>query len=285
MTQIKGGMMMSFNPNLKLGDSITNNELRNIFSCGMMGGMRRSKKTNTLVIVSDHTKGLYEDKWYGDVLHYTGMGKKGDQDINAAQNKTLNESRHNGVDVFLFEVFEENSYIYRGQVQLIDEPYQEKQIDDDGIIRDVWIFPVQNINKARMNIDKLVIDKNYEKKVKKIKKLSGMELEEKAKQSQSFNPSVRYTTSQTYERNPYVTEFAKRRANGVCELCDQVAPFKNKQNEPYLETHHIEWLSNGGSDTIENTVALCPNCHKKMHVVDDPRDKNKLMKINKKIIK
>ena len=37
-----------------------------------------------------------------------------------------------------------------------------------------------------------------------------------------------------------------------------------------------------GQITIENTVALCPNCHKKMHVVDDPQDKNKLMRVNKK---
>ncbi|WP_296863638.1 HNH endonuclease [Thermosyntropha sp.] len=29
---------------------------------------------------------------------------------------------------------------------------------------------------------------------------------------------------------------------------------------------HIEWLSRGGTDTIDNTVALCPNCHRKMHV-------------------
>lgn len=274
---------MSFNPNLKLGEAITNQELRAIFSCGMMGGMRRSKKTNTLVIVSDHTKGLYEDKWFGDVLHYTGMGKVGDQDLNAAQNKTLNESNHNGVAVFLFEVFEENNYIYRGQVQLVEQPYQQNQIDDTGILRNVWIFPVKSITEKKVSVDKEILDKNYKKKEKRIKKLSDKELEEKAKQSQSFKPSVRYTTSQTYERNPYVTEFAKRRANGVCELCDQVAPFKNKQNEPYLETHHIEWLSNGGSDTIENTVALCPNCHKKMHVVDDTHDKNKLMKINKYI--
>lgn len=40
-----------------------------------MGGMRRSKTTNTLVIVSDYTKGIYHDKWIGGVLHYTGMGK------------------------------------------------------------------------------------------------------------------------------------------------------------------------------------------------------------------
>lgn len=34
-----------------------------------MGGMRRSKTTGTLVILSDHTKGLYDDKWYGDEFH------------------------------------------------------------------------------------------------------------------------------------------------------------------------------------------------------------------------
>lgn len=274
---------MSFNPNLVLGEVITNQELRTIFSCGMMGGMRRSKKTNTLVIVSDHTKGLYEDKWYGDVLHYTGMGKIGDQDINASQNKTLNESNHNGVAVFLFEVFEENNYIYRGQVQLVESPYQQKQIDDTGALRDVWIFPVKSITDKNVSIDKKVLDRNYQKKEKRIKKLSNHELAEKAAQSQTFKPSSRRTVSQTYERNPYVTEFAKRRANGICELCEQEAPFKTKQNEPYLETHHIEWLSNGGSDTIENTVALCPNCHKKMHVIDDPQDKNKLKRVKKMI--
>ena len=101
------------NPKLELGQAITNDELRTIFICGNMGGMRRSKTTNSLVIISDHTKGLYEDKWFGDTLHYTGMGKKGDQDINASQNRTLNESNTNGVDVFLFEVFEANKIIRR----------------------------------------------------------------------------------------------------------------------------------------------------------------------------
>ena len=275
---------MTFNPGLHLGQVITNNELMQIFSCGMMGGMRRSKATNTLVIVSDHTKGLYEDKWYGDVLHYTGMGQTGDQDINEAQNKTLNNSNQNGVAVFLFEVLKKKNFIYRGQVKLVDTPYQQKQTDINGDLRNVWVFPVQIIDQSKASIDKSIIDEYYETKVQKIKKFSLKELEEKARQTQSSNPSRRYTISQTYERNPYVTEFAKRRANGVCELCNQVAPFTNKQNEPYLETHHIEWLSNGGSDTIENTIALCPNCHKKMHVVDDPRDKNKLMRVNKKLL-
>ena len=44
-----------------------------------MGGMRYSKTTNILVIVSDYVKGIYHDKWVGGALHYTGMGKNGDQ--------------------------------------------------------------------------------------------------------------------------------------------------------------------------------------------------------------
>lgn len=97
-----------------------------------MGGMRRSKATNTLIIISDHTKGLYEDKWIGDILHYTGMGKKGDQSLLFMQNKTLAQSDENGVEVHLFEVFKPTEYIYRGIVSLADKPYQETQKDDEG---------------------------------------------------------------------------------------------------------------------------------------------------------
>ncbi len=32
----------------------------------------------------------------------------------------------------------------------------------------------------------------------------------------------------------------------------------------------------GGDDSLDNTVALCPNCHRKMHVVNDENDKAKL---------
>ena len=52
------------------------------------------------------------------------------------------------------------------------------------------------------------------------------------------------------------------------KLYNQPAPFKNIDGEPYLETHHINWLAAGGQDTIKNTTALCPNCHKKMHILN-----------------
>ena len=78
-------------------------------------------------------------------------------------------------------------------------------------------------------------------------------------------------------RDPYIAEYAKRRANGVCQLCGEEAPFLDKKGHPYLESHHIIWLSEGGEDSISNTVGLCPNCHRKMHVVADSKDIDYLM--------
>jgi 5-methylcytosine-specific restriction protein A len=65
--------MAKFTPPFKVGTIVTNDEITKVFKVGNMGGMRRSKRTGTLVIISDHTKGLYDDKWYGDELHYTGI--------------------------------------------------------------------------------------------------------------------------------------------------------------------------------------------------------------------
>ena len=136
---------MAFNPGLKIGQEISNAELVSIFKCGNMGGMRRSHTTNTLVIVSDYTKGLYHDKWIGGVLHYTGMGKNGDQDIHWAQNDTLANWGRNDVDIHLFEVMDEGRYTYCGRIELVGKPYTETQPGEDGKNRLVWMFPVRPV--------------------------------------------------------------------------------------------------------------------------------------------
>lgn len=109
---------------IKPGDVIKNDTLVNIFKCSPQGGMRRSIKTNSLVIVSDHTRGIYEDKWIDGKLHYTGMGLRGDQSLAFNQNKTLAESNINGVEVYLFEVFQPGQYVYNGRTRLVNKPYQ-----------------------------------------------------------------------------------------------------------------------------------------------------------------
>ena len=82
---------------------------------------------------------------------------------------------------------------------------------------------------------------------------------------------VSISTSQ-YSRSPYIAAYAKKVAKGKCQLCDNPAPFVDKSGAPYLESHHIVWLKNGGSDSIDNVVALCPNCHRAMHILNDAQD-------------
>lgn len=79
-------------------------------------------------------------------------------------------------------------------------------------------------------------------------------------------------------RSSDVSAFAKKRANGVCDLCRKPAPFNNPSGEPFLESHHVDWLANDGNDGIDNVVALCPNCHRQMHILDNLEDRNKLKK-------
>ena len=105
--------------------------------------------------------------------------------------------------------------------------------------------------------------------------MSDADLRKKAAAA-SAKPKSSTTVGVVYTRNRYIAELAKRRAGGKCELCRQPAPFTNASDEPYLESHHIVWLSHGGPDCPENTVALCPNCHRKMHIVNDAEDVRKL---------
>lgn len=98
---------------------------------------------------------------------------------------------------------------------------------------------------------------------------------------QNKKPGKRDIVTPQYIRSTELAEFIKRKAEGKCDLCENPAPFFTRENIPYLECHHILWLSEGGEDSIENTVALCPNCHRKMHFVKDNNDISKLKEIAK----
>jgi len=261
---------------LKPGDELTNGQLMSVFGCGTSGGMRRSHKTKSLIIVSDPTKGLYVDEWRGHTLHYTGMGLRGDQSLDSAQNRTLAESRSSGVQVHLFEVHREHVYTYVGPVTLEGDPYESQQADADNRMRRVWIFPVRPINSSFQSPIPLdTLQKVQARQRKNALALSNNEIAARARRS-TGRPASRKVTTTVFVRDEFVAENAKRRARGICDLCCEKAPFADKNGRPYLETHHVKWLARGGEDTIDNTVALCPNCHRRMHVVDLVADRNKL---------
>jgi hypothetical protein len=73
-------------------------------------------------------------------------------------------------------------------------------------------------------------------------------------------------TATAYRRNSDVIVEALYRAAGNCERCGKLAPFlRASDKSPYLEVHHRIPLSRNGDDTLENAIALCPNCHRKDH--------------------
>lgn len=268
---------------IQQGEILNNDELREIFKCSPQGGMRRSLETNTLVIVSNHVQSIYDDRWIDDVFHYTGMGQIGNQSLTFAQNKTLAESNSNGVEVHLFEVEKEKEYIYQGQVILAGAPYQETQTDASDADRQVVIFPLKLIGTKAKALSIEEFNNIQKSREKKVRNLSLDELKEKAIRARK-RVGERTVQSVQYERDQYIAQFTRKRANGICDLCLNPAPFNDKNGKPYLESHHIEWLSKGGLDSIENTVALCPNCHRRMHILDDSNDRNILMsRVHKKI--
>jgi 5-methylcytosine-specific restriction enzyme A len=82
----------------------------------------------------------------------------------------------------------------------------------------------------------------------------------------NVKPEIIFTYSQSFKRNPDVVAEVLERANGKCACCKKAAPFiKAKDNTPYLEVHHKIFLVNGGEDSVENSEALCPNCHRQKH--------------------
>ncbi|MFC6182047.1 hypothetical protein [Lactiplantibacillus daowaiensis] len=134
--------------NLTRGQVLTNQKLAQTFGVSTQGGMRRSKRNHCLVLISKTVANPYPDKWQGDVLHYVGMGRTGDQSLMTAQNRTLNEANDYDVAIYLFSYTGPNHYIYEGPVELVATPYYQQQPDINGQKRRVAVFPIAVTAKA-----------------------------------------------------------------------------------------------------------------------------------------
>lgn len=266
---------------LIVGNTYTNNEIASTYKCSNMGGMRRSKETNSLILIAKHINPLYDDQWSEDgIFNYTGMGTVGDQSIENGQNKTLVLAKDEGIKVYLFESYKENEYYFDGEVELDGAIWTTKEKDANGELRDVLKFPLKLKSPDKpLLVKEESINYSYDIKEKQIKKISYADLEKMAYNVENKSIMREVITTQR-DRDQIVRNFTIDRANGKCDLCGNDAPFLNREGKPYLESHHLITLAEGGPDVIYNTVALCPNCHRKMHIV---KDKNDFIKLVRKI--
>jgi hypothetical protein len=79
-------------------------------------------------------------------------------------------------------------------------------------------------------------------------------------------PARHVGTVASYNRDPRVVAITRLRAEFKCEVSGcQNHQFLCADGKPYVETHHLHRLSEGGADVPENTAAVCAIHHRELH--------------------
>lgn len=263
--------------NVKIGDVLKNKEISEIFNVSTTGGVRYSIKNNHLVLIQLIRDNPYSDTidWKENTISYVGTGQKGDQNFYKGGNKRIYNSLKDKTDIYFFISNEQNKYYYFGKADLV-KTYNRTSPDVDDLLRNTVIFDLklealnsigewsklnkiynQMYDEQQVKENKTAINKSTEQLIKSVKEYEFI----------NTKTNKRITTSTVYHRNQYIVQLAKKFANGECQLCGHFAPFNDSDGQPFLEVHHIDWLSEGGKDGIENVIAICPNCHRKMHIL------------------
>jgi 5-methylcytosine-specific restriction protein A len=175
----------------------------------------------------------------------------------------------------------------------------EFQKDANGLMRKVIVFPLEYLSKEPIPFTEDIVQKspflqhrikNYQEYENQIGGLQKNQAIAKSDRKDPFlttkiiilpdkEDNAGSLVNKAEEDTRMVLDALRQRSAGKCELCKQPAPFVTSDGIPYLEVHHIVPVSQGGKDTIDNEVLLCPNCHRKVHLVYSPSDIEILKKI------
>jgi 5-methylcytosine-specific restriction protein A len=245
---------------LEVGQAYNRWELNDVYGGGRYNGIS-TPADHALVFIFTSSSGEsygYKDGFQpDDTFLYTGEGVQGDMTMDG-RNKSIHDHQANNEELHLFE---DTEYpwivIYRGQYKY-DSHRWEEHPDENGNPRDAIRFRLVPVGGKKVEISS------------DVSVLSDKKLYENAKRSspQTGEPEPGSSTTssgQSYTRSEVVKQFALRMAEGVCQGCDEEAPFIDSDGDPYLEVHHLHSRADGGADDPENVLAICPNCHRRVH--------------------
>lgn len=122
---------------------------------------------------------------------------------------------------------------------------------DEGAVDDSIFEPTNNLTDLR-------------KKVARLRSEIGRSITN-GKPRGRKSPAQINSSSCQFERDPLVRAWVLETAEGSCEACGEAAPFVDAEGIPFLEVHHVLPLADGGPDIVENAIAVCPNCHRRLH--------------------
>jgi hypothetical protein len=73
-----------------------------------------------------------------------------------------------------------------------------------------------------------------------------------------------------FERDSRLSQLIKRKRGHSCQVCGPQNAFPARGGHRYVETHHLDWLSDDVRDVEENILVVCAVCHRKFHHGDPP---------------
>jgi 5-methylcytosine-specific restriction enzyme A len=264
-----------FPPNFIIGQVYRRRELHDTYGGQGQGGISTPVRFPLIFLFtgeSGHQYG-YTDGYQPDgTFWYTGEGQRGDMQLKAG-NLAIFKHQRNGKELHLFATAERSMVRYLGSAMYLGH-HSESAPDRDGAPRRTIVF-------------ELAIDGGAEGKPLKIVSQRGEDnqfwseplniLRQRALQAPIFGSTPAERRTIVYQRSTAVRVYALRRAGGICEGCNQPAPFKRPDGRAYLEPHHIRRLADAGPDHPRWVAALCPNCHRRVHYGADGTTFNELL--------
>lgn len=211
--------------------------------------------------------GYKDDYDNAGVFSYTGEGQIGDM-VFKAGNKAVRDHSFTGRALHLFQSLGKGKkQKYLGEFALSNYSIFLGP-DREGNQRDVIVFHLMPVAVERPFAVDQVDDEN---ELLSPQSLEGARQRALEACTGKAGGAGKVAVRTLFERSKAVRDYVLMRAAGVCEGCQNPAPFVDLRGAPYLEVHHTTRLSDGGLDHPQHVAALCPTCHRRVHFGQDGR--------------
>jgi 5-methylcytosine-specific restriction protein A len=238
-----------------LGRVYRRSDLHDEYGGQRQGGIATPRE-HPLVFIFSGSAGSaygYEDEWDEDgTFRYFGEGQLGDMKFSGG-NAAIRNHAENEEEIHLFETLKRSGARYLGEMVCAGYEWRTAK-DKAGDDRQAIVF--QLVRAAALpEFDDAAPPQDA----------SLSELAAAADADPSEESSAEEGLRRTYARSKALRRYVRARAGGICEGCGEAAPFVAKSGTPYLEAHHTNRRSDSGPGDRGTVIALCPNCHSRVH--------------------
>lgn len=202
----------------------------------------------------------YVDEWSEDCTYYkfAGRGQVGDMKMDG-WNRAIRDHKSNGKALHLFTALGKGQPIrYEGEFEYLRQRII-RGADKHGVDREVLVFDLVPKAGITPTADPLELSAQ----------LSRLRQKQWSTPPEGVDQPERGPSPSgagRIKRSALITDYVLKAAGELCEFCSEPAPFLDRKfGRPFLEVHHVVQLAEGGPDQVWNAVALCPNCHRRLH--------------------